>query len=70
MDNRESTHHEDENQSAKPVEHDYNANKADPGPAPQAVNEADNKGAGVALKWAIPIILVILFLLYFFLFGK
>jgi hypothetical protein len=70
MDNTEPTHQEDGNTSAKPVEHNYDSHKQDPGPAPQAVNEPNDKGAGPALKWAIPIILVILFLLYFFLFRQ
>jgi hypothetical protein len=70
MDNTEQKHREDENQPAKPVEHDYAHNQSDPGPAPQAVNEDDNKGAGLTMKWAIPIIIAILFLIYFFIFRK
>jgi len=47
-----------------PVETDYDAHKENPGPAP-TVNEPDNKGAGVAMKWIIPIVIIILLIVYF-----
>lgn len=47
-----------------PVETNYEAHKNNPGPAP-TVNEPDNKGAGVAMKWIIPIVILILLVIYF-----
>ena len=61
MENSQST---EPNQKPVPVETDYEAHKDNPGPAP-TVNEPDNKGAGVAMKWIIPIIVVILLVVYF-----
>lgn len=55
---------EDMHQTPVPVETDYEAHKSNPGPAP-TVNEPDNKGAGVAMKWIIPIIVIILVIVYF-----
>jgi len=51
-------------QTPVPIETDYDAHKTNPGPAP-TVNEPDNKGAGVALKWIIPILVIILLVVYF-----
>ncbi len=53
-----------------PVETDYEAHKENPGPAPTAVNEPDNKGAGVAMKWIIPIVVIILLVIYFMYFRN
>ena len=50
-------------QTPVPVETDYEAHKENPKPAP-TVNEPDNKGAGVAMKWIIPIIVIILVVVY------
>lgn len=47
-----------------PVETDYDAHKKNPGPAP-TVNEPDNKGAGAAMKWIIPIAVIIMLIIYF-----
>jgi hypothetical protein len=52
-----------------PVETNYEAHKDNPGPAP-TVNEPDNKGAGVAMKWIIPIVVIILLVVYFVYFGN
>jgi hypothetical protein len=54
---------EDPNQETPPVETNYEAHADNPGPAP-TVNEPDNKGAGQALKWSIPIIFLILLVIY------
>lgn len=58
------TKKEEINQPPIPVEMDYDAHKENPGPAP-TVNEPDNKGAGVAMKWIIPIVILILLAIYF-----
>lgn len=68
MENINPKHSEDPNKPTKPVEHDYAAHERDPGPSPQAVKEENNEGAGPTMKWIIPIILVILFLVYWFVF--
>lgn len=52
-----------------PVETNYEAHKANPGPAP-TVNEPDNKGAGVAMKWIIPVVVLILLAVYFLYFRN
>ncbi len=58
------TKKEDIHQNPVPVETDYEAHSDNPGPAP-TVNEPDNKGAGVAMKWIIPVIVLILLVVYF-----
>ncbi len=70
MENIDPQHHEDPNQAPKPIEHDYAAHENDPGPSPQAVKEENDKGAGPAMKWAIPIILIVLFIVWWFLFRN
>lgn len=62
-------HEEDKNKPAPPIEHDYEAHKENPGPAP-TVNEPDNKGAGQAMKWIIPIIIVVLIIVWFLFFKN
>ncbi|MES2652146.1 MAG: hypothetical protein V4663_10415 [Bacteroidota bacterium] len=57
---KEDTHH---THTQVPVETNYSAHKDNPGPAP-TVNEPDNKGAGVAMKWIIPIVVIILLIIY------
>ena len=64
MENSTPKHTEDPNKPVPPIETDYEAHKANPGPAP-TVNEPDNKGAGQAMKWIIPIVIVILLIVYF-----
>ena len=49
------------------VEKNYEAHKANPAPAP-TVNEPDNKGAGQAMKWVIPIVVLILLAVWFIFF--
>ncbi len=51
------------------VETDYDANKADPLPAP-TVNEPEDSGAGPAMKWIIPIAIVVLLIAYFVFFRN
>lgn len=65
MENEQLKHTEDPNQPSKPIEDNYDAHKANPGPAP-TVNEPDNKGAGQALKWIIPIAVILLIIFYLF----
>jgi hypothetical protein len=62
-------HIENPNKKHPPVETNYEAHKENPGPAP-TVNEPDNKGAGQAMKWIIPIVVVILLLIYFLYFRN
>ena len=63
------TQKEDTPQTPVPVETNYDAHKDNPGPAP-TVNEPDNKGAGAAMKWIIPIVVIILLLVYFLYFRN
>jgi hypothetical protein len=62
-------HSEETHQPVTPVEHDYEAHKENPAPAP-TVNEPDNKGAGQAMKWIIPIFIVVLIIIWFFFFRN
>lgn len=64
MENVNSEHKEDSNKPVPPIETDYAQHENNPGPAP-TVNEADDKGAGQAMKWIIPIIIIILLIVYF-----
>nr|WP_294901221.1 hypothetical protein [uncultured Pedobacter sp.] len=58
---------EDENRkSPEGIEHDYNKHQEHPAPSEEAVNEKNENGGGLALKWIIPICVVILFIIYFF----
>lgn len=57
-------HKEDPKKKAPPVETDYAKHETNPGPSP-TVNEPDNKGAGQAMKWIIPIAVIILLIIYF-----
>jgi len=52
----------------KPVEHNYAKHENDPGPSPQAVNEENDKGAGPAMKWIIPILVIALLIVYWIFF--
>lgn len=65
MENIEPQNAKDVNQAPKPIEHDYDKHKSDPGPSKESIVEQNNKGGGQALKWIIPIILVMLFILWF-----
>jgi len=69
MENTTEEHIEDPNKAPKPIEHDYAHHENDPGPAPQAVEEKNENGAGPVMKWIIPILVVIL-LIYWFAFRK
>lgn len=68
MENIDPKHAENPGEPIKPVEHDYAKHEQDPGPSPQAVNEDNNKGAGPAMKWIIPILVIILAILYWIFF--
>ena len=63
-------HIEDPNKPHKPVEHDYAKHESDPGPSPQAVEEYNDKGAGQAMKWILPIIVIVLLILWFIFFRN
>lgn len=69
MENSTPNHIEDPNKHAPPIETNYEAHKENPGPAP-TVNEPDNKGAGQAMKWIIPIVVVILLVIWFVFFRN
>ena len=60
MENRE----EEIRKSPEGIEHDYNQHKENPGPSEEAVTEKNENGAGQAMKWIIPICIVILFIVY------
>ncbi len=51
------------------VETDYDKHQNNPAPAP-TVNEPDNKGAGQAMKWIIPIFVIVLLIVWFFFFRN
>jgi hypothetical protein len=67
MESIDPKHEENPQDKPKPIETDYAKHEEDPGPSPQAVNEPDDKGAGQTMKWIIPIIVAILFILWFLL---
>jgi len=54
-----------ENSSKTRVETDYAAHEENPGPAKEAVEERNDKGASKVLNWAILIAVVILIIAYF-----
>ena len=47
------------------VEHNYEAHIENPAAPEEAVFEKNEKGAGQAMKWIIPILIVLLFIVYF-----
>jgi hypothetical protein len=61
-------HQEGAHKKPHPIEHNYAAHENDPGPAPEAINEEDKDGAGKAMKWIIPIVILILFIIYWVMF--
>ncbi len=67
MENIERQHMESGQEAPKPIEQDYEQNKADPGPAKPAVTERDQNGAGQALKWILPILVIALLVWWFIL---
>ncbi|WP_131537839.1 hypothetical protein [Pedobacter nototheniae] len=64
MENTDPKHMES-GEAPKPIEHDYESHKHDPGPAKPAVTEKDENGAGQALKWIIPVLIVIGLIVWF-----
>lgn len=62
-----NSEHTEEQKPSKPIEHDYEDHKQDPGPAEPAITEKDKNGASKAMIWIIPI-LVIALLVFWFLF--
>jgi len=69
MENKSENIDEQNKHTTANVETDYDAHKANPAPAP-TVNEPDNKGAGQAMKWIIPIIVIVLLILWFVFFRN
>lgn len=69
MENNTPNHIEDPNKPTPPIETNYEAHQENPGPAP-TVNEPDNKGAGQAMKWIIPIVVLILLVIWFVFFRN
>jgi hypothetical protein len=60
-------HHEDPNKPVHDIETNYKKHEQDPGPAP-TVKEKDENGAGLAMKWIIPIAVIVLIILWFIFF--
>jgi hypothetical protein len=69
MENNIDPQHSEDSKTPKPIETDYNKHADDPGPAPEAVTERNDKGAGPVLKWIVPVLVVIL-MIYWFVFRK
>lgn len=70
MENQSGNNIDDQNKhTTANVETDYDAHKDNPAPAP-TVNEPDNKGAGQAMKWIIPIVVAILLIVWFIFFRN
>jgi hypothetical protein len=69
MENTDPKAAENTDDQPRPIETDYAHHQQDPGPSPQAVKEENNKGAGPAMKWIIPILIIIL-LIYWFIIRK
>ena len=69
MENSTPNHKEEPNKPVPPIETDYPKHENNPGPAP-TVNEPDNKGAGQAMKWIIPIVVIVLLIIYFLYFRN
>lgn len=57
-----------ENNPAHPIEHDYEEHKNNPGLAPTAISEDNDKGVGYTIIWVIATIVIILTLIWFFFF--
>jgi len=69
MENQTENNIDDPQKHTTDVETDYEAHKENPAPAP-TVNEPDNKGAGQAMKWIIPIVVLILLVVWFVFFRN
>ncbi|WP_443947148.1 hypothetical protein ACJVDH_08565 [Pedobacter sp. AW1-32] len=54
-------------EAPKPIEKDYESHKESPGPAEPAVNEKDENGGGQALKWVLPVAVIIGLIVWFLL---
>jgi len=54
-------------EAPKPIEKDYESHKENPGPAEPAVNEKDENGGGQALKWVLPVAVIIGLIVWFLL---
>lgn len=53
-----------ERKSPEGVEQDYSHHQENPAPSEEAVVEKNENGAGLAMKWIIPICLIILLIVY------
>lgn len=54
----------------QPVEQDYEAHKENPGPSLEAVTEKDDSSVGDVMKWLIPVLILLMLIIYFFVFSK
>jgi len=57
--------HTESGAAPKPIEKDYESHKEDPGPAKPAVTEKDENGGGQALKWVLPLAVIIGLIIWF-----
>ncbi len=69
MENNKSDQ-EKENIAAQLVENNYDKHKTNPGPSAEAVKEDNDKGGGLALKWILPILIIILAIFFLFIFNQ
>ena len=70
MNNNKMDVNDEEKSLAHPAEHDYEKHKKNPGPAPTAINEDDDKGVGYTLIWIIAIMFIVLLIVWFFFFRE
>jgi hypothetical protein len=59
-----------EENTNQPIEQDYDAHKENPGPSKEAVVEKNEKGAGQIMRWLIPILVILMLVVYFFVYRK
>ena len=64
MENTDPKHIE-KGAAPRAIENDYESHKDNPGPGKPAVTEKDVNGAGQALKWVLPILILIALIVWF-----
>ncbi|RZL03797.1 MAG: hypothetical protein EOO89_28305 [Pedobacter sp.] len=57
-------------ESPQPIETNYSAHETNPGPSKEAVEEKNEDGAGKAMKWVLPIIVLVLLIVWFIFFRN
>ncbi|WP_443939280.1 hypothetical protein [Pedobacter sp. MW01-1-1] len=62
----EDLKHKDGGAAPKSIETDYEKHSDNPGPARPAVTEKDENGGGLALRWVIPLAIILLMIVWFF----